>query len=54
MLDSGARDITDAMLMAASEAIAQCVNDDQLNDFFIIPSVFDERVVKKVAEAITK
>jgi malate dehydrogenase (oxaloacetate-decarboxylating) len=42
------------MLMAASEAIANCVSNDQLNDFFIIPSVFDEKVVKEVAAAITK
>lgn len=54
LLDAGARDITDVMLMAASEAIANCVSNDQLNDFFIIPSVFDEKVVKEVAAAITK
>jgi malate dehydrogenase (oxaloacetate-decarboxylating) len=40
------------MLVAAADAIASCVSDDQLNANFIVPSVFDLQVVKKVAEAV--
>ena len=37
----------------AAEAIAGCVSDDELNPFFIIPSVFDSAVPKAVAGAIS-
>ena len=40
------------MLVAAAEAIADCVTPDQLNSSFIVPSVFDAGVVKAVAEAV--
>ena len=46
--------ITDIMLVAAAKAIASCVTGEQLNANFIVPSVFDPNVVKKVAEAIVK
>ena len=44
--------ITDAMLVAAADAISSCVSSDQLNANFIVPSVFDVQVVSKVAEAV--
>jgi malate dehydrogenase (oxaloacetate-decarboxylating) len=40
------------MLVAAAEAIAGCVSADQLNANFIVPSVFDARVVGAVANAV--
>jgi len=33
-------------------AIASCVSSEQLNANFIVPSVFDPQVVKKVADAV--
>jgi len=52
LLDGRITKITDAMLVAAADAIASCVSSDQLNANFIVPSVFDTQVVTKVAEAI--
>jgi len=54
LLDGRITKITDAMLVAASDAISQCVSSDQLNANFIIPSVFDPRVVQDVAAAVRK
>jgi len=50
-LDCHARDINEAMKLAAAEAIAQCVPQDKIDPDFIIPSVFDERVSRNVANA---
>ena len=52
LLDVGAREITDAMLIAAAEAIADVVAGDQLNPSYIVPSVFDTSVAPAVAAAI--
>jgi len=52
LLDANAHKITDQMLVAAAEAIADCVTPEQLNSSFIVPSVFDSGVVKVVAEAV--
>jgi malate dehydrogenase (oxaloacetate-decarboxylating) len=53
LLDSGAREITDVMLLRAAEAIANCVTDEQLNSSYIIPSVFDENVARSVARSVS-
>jgi malate dehydrogenase (oxaloacetate-decarboxylating) len=50
LLDAQARDITDAMLLAASHAIADVVTEP--NPSFIVPSVFDAAVAPAVAEAV--
>jgi malate dehydrogenase (oxaloacetate-decarboxylating) len=52
LLDAAARDITRPMLVAAAEAIANCVSADALNASFIVPSVFDAHVAPAVAEAV--
>ena len=52
LLDGRITKITDAMLVAAADAISSCVTSDQLNANFIVPSVFDAQVVTKVAEAV--
>ncbi len=52
LLDAQARMITDEMLSAAAEAIADVVAPDQLNASYIVPSVFDEKVAKAVARAV--
>jgi len=49
-----ARDINDAMKIAAAEAIAGLISDEELNEEYIIPAPFDERVAKAVAEAVAK
>ena len=52
LLDAHAHKITDKLLVAAAEAIADCVSPSQLNTSFIVPSVFDPNVVIKVAAAV--
>ena len=52
MLDSGAHIITDDVLVAAANAIADVVTEDRLNSAYIIPSVFDEHVAPAVAAAV--
>ena len=52
LLDGRITKITDAMLVAAADAISSCVSAEQLNANFIVPSVFDTQVVTKVAEAV--
>ena len=52
LLDAGARHITTPMLVAAAQAIADCVSAEELNASYIVPSVFDPRVSPAVAEAV--
>jgi malate dehydrogenase (oxaloacetate-decarboxylating) len=52
LLDSGARHVTDEMLIAAARAIADVVHPEQLNPSYIIPSVFDSTVASAVARAV--
>ena len=52
LLDANASKITDELLVAAADAIASCVAPSQLHANFIIPSVFDPEVAKKVASAV--
>jgi malate dehydrogenase (oxaloacetate-decarboxylating) len=54
LLDAGATKISDELLVAAADAIADCVSESQLNASFIVPSVFDSQVVSKVAAAVKK
>jgi malate dehydrogenase (oxaloacetate-decarboxylating) len=51
-LDAGAREITEAMKVAAARAIASCVHDDELRPDYIVPSVFDRNVSPAVARAV--
>jgi malate dehydrogenase (oxaloacetate-decarboxylating) len=52
LLDAGAHQITDEMLVAAAHAIADAVHPDQRNPSFIVPSVFDPAVSPAVAAAV--
>lgn len=54
LLDANAHKITDKLLVAAAEAIADCVTPEQLNASFIVPSVFDPNVTKAVAAAVKR
>ena len=53
-LDVRARDINDAMKMAASQAIASLVSDEELSPEYIMPKAFDKRVGKTVAAAVAQ
>jgi len=54
LLDAGSKEITTEMLLAAAYAIAECVSPAQLNASFIVPSVFDPKVAKRVAQAVER
>ncbi len=53
-LDVRASDINDEMKIAASYAIADLINGDELDPEYIIPSPFDERVAPAVAKAVAE
>lgn len=53
-LDVRARDINDEMKMAASFAIAGLVSEEECNADYILPTAFDPRVGKTVAEAVAE
>jgi malate dehydrogenase (oxaloacetate-decarboxylating) len=52
VLDARARDITRTMKLAAAHALAAVVMPDELAADYIIPSVFNRRVVDAVALAV--
>jgi malate dehydrogenase (oxaloacetate-decarboxylating) len=51
-LDVRAREITEEMKMAAARGIASIVQDDELREDYIIPSVFNRDVADAVASAV--
>lgn len=51
-LDARARDINEEMKLAAAEAIASLVRDDELSADYILPLAFDPRVRETVAAAV--
>lgn len=53
-LDVRASDINEEMKLAASYALAGLVPDNELNEDYILPHAFDERVGKTVAAAVMK
>src|SRR5262245_8723806 len=46
--------ISEGMKVAAAEAIAECISDDELNEDYIIPSVFNRNVAPRVAEKVVE
>ena len=52
-LDARARDVTEAMKVAAAEAIAAVIPREELSADYIVPSVFNREVAPKVAAAVT-
>jgi len=54
LLDAGASDITEDMLVAAADAISSTITDEELNPSYIIPSVFNPKVAPAVAEAVAQ
>ncbi len=53
-LDVRASDINEDMQMAASLAIASLVSDEELNEDYIMPFAFDERIGKTVAQKVAE
>ena len=53
-LNCRASGITVEMCLEAAHSIASLISPEELNPNYIIPSVFDERVVTAVAEAVEK
>ena len=53
-LEAKSKKITEDMKIEAAKAIAYILNDDDLRKDYIIPDVFDKRVVESVAEAVKK
>ena len=51
-LSAKAKQISEAMKIAAAEGLASLINDEELSDDFIIPDVFDPRVADTVACAV--
>ena len=47
-----ATQITEEMKLAAAEALAHLVSDEELNDEFIMPEAFDPRVAEVVSQAV--
>ena len=52
--DVRASDINEEMKMAAAMAIAGLIGDEELNEDYIIPKAFDERVGPAVAKAVAE
>ena len=53
-LDSRASCINEEMKMAAARAIASCVGKDELSEEYIIPSVFNRKVVSEVDKEVSR
>lgn len=51
-LNVRAKKINDEMKLAASKALANLISKEQLNEEYILPSIFDKRVVTAVAHAV--
>ena len=52
--DVRASDINEEMKMAAAQALADLISEDELNEDYIIPAAFDERVGPAVAKAVAE
>ena len=52
--DVRAKDINDEMKIAASEALAALISDEELSPDYIIPKAFDKRVGPAVAKAVAE
>ena len=53
-LEAHATDSNDEMKLAAMYALADIIKDDERNEEYIIPEVFDKRVVDAISKAVAK
>jgi malate dehydrogenase (oxaloacetate-decarboxylating) len=54
LLNVRARGVNEAVKLAAAQAIAYMVDEAELTEDYIIPSLFDRKVVSSVAEAVAE
>lgn len=54
LLDVRARRVNEEIKIAAAQAIAAIVSENELHEDYVIPSVFDRRVATAVAEAVAR
>ena len=54
LLDARARLVNDEMKIAAARGIASIITPSELSEEYIIPSVFDKRVVEAVAQGVER
>ncbi|MGC0373774.1 malic enzyme [Streptomyces sp. SAI-229] len=52
LLDAQSRTVNTEMMLAAAQALADVVTEDELNPNYIIPSVFNDKVAGTVAGAV--
>jgi malate dehydrogenase (oxaloacetate-decarboxylating) len=52
LLSVKATRVTDSMKVAAAEALANVITDEELSDVYILPDVFNDKVVEVVAKAV--
>jgi malate dehydrogenase (oxaloacetate-decarboxylating) len=52
LLDVKATGVNEQIKLAAARAIAHTVDDEELHEDYIIPSIFDRKVAGSVAEAV--
>ena len=52
--DVRASEINEEMKMAAAQALADLISDEELNEDYIIPAAFDPRVGPAVAAAVAE
>lgn len=53
-LDVRASEINEEMKVAAARAIAEMINEDELNADYVIPMAFDPRIAPKVAASVAR
>lgn len=53
-LDCRASHINETMKLAAARAIASTISPDELNEHYIIPSIFNDKVVERVRNAVVE
>ena len=53
-LRAKSKKITESMKLAAAHGLAEIIKEEELNDNYIIPGPFDERVAEAVAQAVEK
>jgi len=53
LLDSRVRTVNEEIKLAAARAIASMVDEEELSEDYIVPSIFDRKVVSTVASAVS-
>ena len=53
-LDVRASKINEEMKLAAAHAISSCISDEEISEDYIIPSMFDKRIVPAVSKAVAQ